>query len=93
MWKTSARLMLKVNRGFKSMNRTQKFLRAACRVAKVKDESQTPETKGLACYRIRPITDPAREPQVVEVRTRSTASLTEPQSNRSPFSHVLTYEN
>ena len=75
------------------MNRIQKFLRAACRVAKAKDESETAATNGLSRYRIRPITDPAMEPQVVKVRTRSTASLTERQTDRSPFSHVLTYEN
>ena len=73
--------------------RTQKFLRAACRVAKAKDESETPATKGLSRYRIRPITDPSIEPQVVKVRTRSTASLTERQTDRSPISHILTYEN
>ncbi len=75
------------------MNRTQKILRAACRVAKAKDQSETPATNGLSRYRIRPIIDPAMEPRVVKVRTRSTASLTERQTNRCPFSHVLTYEN
>ena len=75
------------------MNRTQKFLRAGCRLAKAKDESETPVTNGLSRYRIRPKTDPAMEPQVVKIRTRSTASMTERQTDRSPFSHVLTYEN
>jgi len=73
--------------------RTQKFLRAACRVAKAKDESEAPAADGLSRYRIRPITDPSMEPQVVKVRTRSTAFLTERQTDRSPISHVLTYEN
>jgi len=75
------------------MNRTQKFLRAACRVAKAKDKSETLATNGLSRYRIRTITDPSMEPQVVKVRTRSTASLTERQTERSPFSHVQTYEH